>query len=129
MPDIKKEVSKSGDEDLVIPSRAQDFSNKTMISTTLSKSSESFSQSAPSAMTEKKTYGGEDKAIFVKIDNYKQAIHTLDALKAKLEDAEEILRAFEDVKSQEEEKLESWRKDLQNTKDKLFSIDKELFEV
>jgi len=39
------------------------------------------------------------------------------------------LRAFEDVKSQEEEKLESWRKDLQNIKDKLFSIDKELFEV
>lgn len=119
--DIKKEVSKSSDEDLSIPMRNQDFTGKKMAAVVMPEASKQ--SNVPSKVI------GEEKSLFVKIDNYKQALHTLEALKAKIEDAEEVIRAFEDIKIQEDEKLESWKKDLQNMKDKLLSIDKELFEV
>ncbi len=118
--DIKKEINKTGDEDISIPIRNQDFSGKKMAAVS--------SEVIVPVETAKRVMS-EDKSLFVKIDNYKQALHTLEALKAKLEDAEEVFRAFEDIKSQEDEKLETWKRDLQNMKDKLLSIDKELFEV
>jgi len=126
--DIKKEVAKSNDDDVFIPTRNQD-TNKKMVSATQVQQSVQQSFEMPSVSSSKRFSAGEEKPLFVKIDSYKQAMHTLDALKAKLEDAEEVLRAFEDIKSQEDMKLESWKRDLQNMKDKLFSIDKELFEV
>lgn len=125
LADIKKEITK-GDEEFTVPVRDQSLSGKKMTN---------FSQSetnAPAFVPEtpaRQSIGMGEKPLFVKIDNYKQAMHTLDALKAKLDDAEEVLRAFEDVKAQEDEKLEAWKRDIQNMKDKLFSIDKELFEV
>ena len=126
MADIKKEVGR-GDDDLSIPVRNRDFSGKRMASMPVS---EHFPSEASSPMGSVKRFSmGEDKPLFVKIDSYKQAMHTLDALKAKLEDAEDVLKAFEDIKAQEDDKLEAWKRDLQNMKDKLFSIDKELFEV
>ena len=70
-----------------------------------------------------------DKPIFVKIDKYKDVLHNVDMLKVKIADAEELLNNIEDVRSQEEEKLEQWKKDIQSIKEKLLSIDEELFEV
>ena len=70
-----------------------------------------------------------DKPIFVKIDTYKEVLHNIDMLKVKINDAEEILRNLEDVRTEEEEKLTQWKKDLQDIKEKLLSIDSELFEV
>jgi len=70
-----------------------------------------------------------DKPIFVKIDAYKEVLHSLDMLKVKISDAEEILRSLEDVRTEEEEKLSKWKKGLQDIKEKLLSINEELFEV
>ena len=124
--DIKKEVSKSSDDDLVIPIRNQDFTGKKMVASSPQLSEQFTSLHMESAP--RRSFGDE-KPLFVKIDNYKQAMHTLDALKSKLDDAEQVLKAFEEIKFQEDEKLEAWKRDLQNMKDKLFSMDKELFEV
>lgn len=70
-----------------------------------------------------------DKPIFVKIDTYKEVLHNIDMLKIKINDAEDILKNLENVRSEEEEKLIQWKKDLQDIKEKLLSIDSELFEV
>lgn len=124
--DIKKEVGKEGADDLDIPMRKPSFEGKSMASTEISKP---ISESFDASPSPRRVSFSEERPLFVRIDNYKEAMHTLDALKAKLSDAEELLAALEEVKAQEEQKLDDWKKDIQNIKDKLVSIDKELFEV
>ena len=122
--DIKKEVSRGTYEEFMVPVREPGLTTKKMVSASVVPDSEMNMPSMPT----RASFGGE-KPLFVQIDTYKDAIHTLQALKSKLDDAEETLKALEDVKSQENEKLDEWKKDLQNLKEKLLSIDRDLFEV
>ena len=133
LADIKKEIGKDGDEDFGVPTRNRSMDRK--ISDLPSRFDDLGDINIPDTKIEEPLHKrsissvSEGKPLFVKIDNYKDAIHIIDSLKVKLEDAEEVLKAFEDIKLQEDEKLQSWKKDLQNMKDKLASIDKDLFEV
>lgn len=72
---------------------------------------------------------GEEKPIFVKIDKYKAAISTIEDIKAKLENIEKILRNLNKIKSEEEDELENWQRDVSIIKEKLLSVDKNLFGV
>jgi|SRR3989338_5993881 len=72
---------------------------------------------------------GEDKPLFVKIDKYKEVLNHLRLLKDKIEETEEVLKAIEDVRSQEEQKIEDWKRDIQSIKEKLLNIDNKLSEV
>lgn len=69
------------------------------------------------------------KPIFVKIEKYKEAIRTINNLKGKIAEAEKILDDIEAIKVQEEKKLQEWKNDLEQLKNRLVSIDNNLFEV
>ena len=69
------------------------------------------------------------KPLFVQIDKYKDVMHTMDAIKAKLDDVDKLLDNLDQIKTEEDRKLEDWKRDLQNIKEKLVSVDRDLFEV
>lgn len=117
--EIKNEVEKGFEEEIDIPVREKNVSGKKLASVQV-KAEESVV---------KREISSEEKPLFVQIEKYKDVLHTLDAIRLKLKDAEELLRTFEHIKLEEDEKLEAWKRDLQNVKDKLLSIDKDLFEV
>ncbi|MBI2670898.1 hypothetical protein HYX18_02900 [Candidatus Woesearchaeota archaeon] len=70
----------------------------------------------------------EDKPLFVKIDDYEEAIYTLDKIKSKLKEADRILDELNKIRAEEERQLEEWKRDLASVKEKLLIIDKQLFE-
>lgn len=70
----------------------------------------------------------EDKPLFVKIDDYEEAIYTLDKIKAKLRESDKILDELTKIRIEEERQLEEWKRDLAMVKEKLLTIDKQLFE-
>lgn len=70
----------------------------------------------------------EEKELFIKIDKYELIVETLRNIRNKVRGTEKILMKLESVYADEERQLDSWRKDLENIKDKLSNIDKKLFE-
>lgn len=70
----------------------------------------------------------EGRNMFVKIENYKDAMHVMDKVKDKLDEAEKILKRLDDLKQQEDNELTMWHQDLENLKEKLLTIDRTLFE-
>lgn len=71
----------------------------------------------------------ESKPLFVQIDKYKDVVNTIQAIKSKMRDLEELISNLENIKVEEDKKLDSWKRDVQNIKEKILSIDKDLFEV
>src|SRR3989344_3138788 len=58
----------------------------------------------------------DDKPLFVKVDKYKESMKTVEAVKAKLRD-------------DEEKELQEWQSSLNEIREKLMKVDKDLFEV
>ncbi len=113
--DIKNEVSRD-DDNFDIPER------KPMIRPKLApKMDEIFSDRIPSF--------DDEKPLFIKIDQYKDALKHLELLKSKIDDAEGLLKELDSVREEEEKKIEQWKADLNSVKEKLLAIDKSLFEV
>lgn len=71
----------------------------------------------------------EEKAIFVKVDRYKEAIDTLEIIKEKLKTAQVVLNELRELKKKEEAELEEWQNSMNDLKEKLTLIDNNLFEV
>jgi len=71
----------------------------------------------------------DDKPVFVKLDNYKEALAQLTELKKKVDEAETLIAQLEQLKNEEAMRLENWKHNVQSIKDKLLSIDKGLFEA
>jgi len=97
--DIKNEVGR--DDDLEIPIRESKIQH--------SKPIENTAKSSPSRLSM-----DDEKPLFVQIDKYKDVLRSLEVLKAKVANAEDLLRGKQDV---------------QSIKEKLLSMDEELFEV
>ena len=72
---------------------------------------------------------GPEKPLFVKIDKYKSALNAIDNLKVKIREAEGVLSEINSVRQQEAQKLDEWRKDLRDIRERLLTIDQNLFEV
>ena len=71
----------------------------------------------------------EDKPIFVKIGQYRQAMSTIQMLKQKLHDTEALITQLENLRTQEQQEINTAKTNLKSVKDKLMQIDKQLFEV
>jgi len=71
----------------------------------------------------------EEKPLFVKIDKYREVISTMNQIKSKLKDADEILAELNKIKRQEDSEIETWHSDIETIKSKLMAIDKALFEL
>jgi len=72
---------------------------------------------------------GEGKPIFVKIDNYKEAMENIDRIKGLTNEAEALLDRIHKIRSDEDRELEGWHRDLDKVKDRLLTVDKRLFEL
>jgi protein subunit release factor A len=71
----------------------------------------------------------EEKAIFVQIDKYKQAIDTLEMIKEKLKTSQSILNELNELKKQEDAEFAEWQSNIEEIKEKLSVVDGNLFEV
>lgn len=65
--------------------------------------------------------------LFVKIDDYKNAIQKLQEVKSKVMEIEKLLEDIKEIKVKEEIELEEWEKEIRDAKSKLEKIDKILF--
>ncbi|MBS3156755.1 hypothetical protein J4442_01105 [Candidatus Woesearchaeota archaeon] len=71
----------------------------------------------------------EEKAIFVQIDKYKEAIDTLEMIKEKLKTSQSILNELNELKKQEDAEFSEWQSNIEEIKEKLSVVDNNLFEV
>ncbi|MBS3134144.1 hypothetical protein J4214_02840 [Candidatus Woesearchaeota archaeon] len=71
---------------------------------------------------------GNEKPLFVKIENYKDAIKMLERMKEELRKTDDILIKLNEIRSNEERELETWHSEVRKLKDRLLEIDKKLFE-
>lgn len=71
----------------------------------------------------------DDKPVFVKIDKYRESMKTLDSIKSKIEEADELLKNLTKLRQDEERELEDWQNTLNEVRQKLLKIDKDLFEA
>ncbi len=70
-----------------------------------------------------------EKPVFVKIEQYREALDNIEAIKTKVHEAEELLSRLDQLRAQEDKELQNWHDNIGRIKDKLLSVDKKLFEV
>ena len=71
----------------------------------------------------------DDKPVFVKIDKYRESMKTLESIKSKLEEADNLLKNLTRLRQDEERELDDWQNSLNEIRQKLLKIDKDLFEA
>ena len=71
----------------------------------------------------------EEKLLFIKIGQYREAMSHLELLKQKIKDAENALAKLEDLRAKEQTEITNAHTLLATVKDKLLAIDKQLFDV
>jgi len=72
----------------------------------------------------------EDKGslIFVKIDEYKDVLDTINLIKKKVDDAKSILGRIERLKSDEDTEINAWKSKIEEVQQKVDAIDQSLLE-
>jgi hypothetical protein len=68
------------------------------------------------------------KAIFVKLNEYKDILDLLDALKDKLDQSKSTLDKIKSLKTEEETELELWENSINEIDSKLIHINKTMYE-
>ncbi|NOZ81395.1 MAG: hypothetical protein GXP63_07025 [DPANN group archaeon] len=66
--------------------------------------------------------------VFVKIEEFKEILASLNAIKDKLNQASQVLTDINDLKTKEDTELESWKESLNQVSDKVNAMDAVLFE-
>lgn len=61
-------------------------------------------------------------SVFVRIDRYRELYDVIRQIRAKLNDAKQVLGRIKDLKSQEDSELESWEKELATVEQKLSEV-------
>lgn len=70
-----------------------------------------------------------DKPIYVKVDQYRDAMSTVDRIKDLCNEADAKLSEIGKLRASEDRELEQWQDDIEEIKNKLLQIDKKLFDV
>jgi len=68
------------------------------------------------------------KQIFVKLEKFQSASNSLEIVKEKLDDIDELLRTIREVKMKEDQELSSWEKEIEAIKARINSVASEIFE-
>lgn len=68
------------------------------------------------------------KPIFVKVDNYQDALAHMNNLRELIKQGESILSELTSIREEEDRHLSKWYHDIERIKEKLLSMDKKLFE-
>ncbi|HLD02583.1 MAG TPA: hypothetical protein VJC07_02705 [Candidatus Nanoarchaeia archaeon] len=69
-----------------------------------------------------------DKPLFIKIEDYRDSISSLELLRSKIKETEDYLEKLNDIRLAEEEELKKCKRNLDMIKQKLAIVDKKLFE-
>jgi len=69
------------------------------------------------------------KQVFIKMDNYKEALDTIKKIREKIKSADAVLNDLRSMKSKEDEHLERWHNDLEVIKEKLSKMDEVLYNI
>ena len=68
------------------------------------------------------------KPIFVKLDKFQTARVSLETVKEKLNDMDELLKMIREVKAKEDEEIGAWEKEIEQVKSRVETIRKDIFE-
>lgn len=69
-----------------------------------------------------------NKPIFVKVEKYDEAIDNMNSIREKVKEVENILENLKKIKREEDQTLEEWKESLNEIKEKLMIVDKNLFD-
>jgi len=67
-----------------------------------------------------------DNSMFVRIEQYKEAMTTVDMIKSKIADAESTLKKLQELKNEEEAEMTIWRSTVAELKSKMTNIERTL---
>lgn len=70
----------------------------------------------------------ENKPIFVRVDKFQLARNSLETVKVKLSEIEDLLKTIRDVKTKEDAELSSWESEMENIKSRVQSVLNDIFE-
>ena len=70
----------------------------------------------------------EKKPIFVKLEKFNEAKESLESVKEKLLEVDDLLKTIKDVKAKEEHELSEWEKEIEELKSRLDSLTADVFE-
>ncbi len=66
--------------------------------------------------------------VFIKIDSYKEVLDIIDVIKIKIDKTKEIFGKINQLKAEEDEELMNWKNTIDIISDKIYFMDKTLFE-
>ncbi|HLD33481.1 MAG TPA: hypothetical protein VJB66_02060 [Candidatus Nanoarchaeia archaeon] len=69
-----------------------------------------------------------DMPVFVKVEDYKDALDVMNMIRLKIEDAKRTLEKIQELKSEEDTELELWHTTIEEVERKIDFIDKTLSE-
>lgn len=70
---------------------------------------------------------GMDRDIFVKIDKFRNAKKSLDEVKGRLEEVEDLLRKIREAKLREEQELTNWEREITQVKSRIKDVTDNIF--
>jgi hypothetical protein len=65
--------------------------------------------------------------IFVKIDEYKDILDTINMIKTKIREAKETLDEIHEIKTKEDNEIDQWKMNIEEVERRMLFIDKTLF--
>jgi len=71
----------------------------------------------------------DDKAMFIKVENYEDILKTLNTVKSKLNEVTELFEKLNSLKQEEDAELNIWKDMLNDIREKVSQIDNVLFEA
>jgi hypothetical protein len=70
----------------------------------------------------------DNKPIFVRLDKFQMARNSLETVKAKLSEIEELLKRIREVKTREDAELSSWENEMEAIKSRIQTVMNDIFE-
>ena len=65
--------------------------------------------------------------IFVKIDEYKDILDTVNLVKGKIREAKELLTELHEIRIREDKEIDQWKANIEEVERKMMFVDKTLF--
>ncbi len=70
----------------------------------------------------------EKKALFIKIDKFKEILASIDVIGKRISEVEDVISKLKEIKSREDALMENWQHEIEDLKSKIDSIEKNLSE-
>lgn len=67
--------------------------------------------------------------MFVRMEQYREAVKTIDMIKAKIAEAENALKKLHDFKDEEEAEMAIWRNTVDELKSRIAAIEKTMIDA